>query len=457
MWLGLPALAGLTVAAAYIVLPVAIRDSWYELTAALLVFVFPLIWAYLLARRARIAYGREWQVLDRTRTTTLADRERLVAQASIAPGEQEQLLDPRRYFGRHAASGGQEERIAERMVQQAIHNAREMRRDSDVATQIYIRDLGPHRLALRVPQTVALRLGILFSFVGLLQGLQSLAGWEQGGTGILIPQVIAGLTGAFACSIAGIGAAILIQMLIVIVDRDYLIVARLLESTWMDLGHTLSQLRLKGDLPAMLDRVFGELETHRQEMRETSRDLREQTQLGLQAAADNEERLKQFVRSSLQTQGSLQELAEAQRARASDVSSALQQLEQYEARWAKLLAERVDQALTLQEQRYEAAKRELVETLTAQQRDLANDIKGAVRGDVDGLEQNIERLRQVMERHAQALQSATDSLASIAHRQERNESTLPQAAPRRSLVVPIGGAVLITLVLVYSMLAVLAR
>jgi hypothetical protein len=464
LWFAAPLLALLIIVGIYFALPDKItapgKDATVQLIgllAALLVYLLPSIWAYFIARRARLAYGREWQVLDRARTTTLNDRSRLEGLEDISTAEQEQLLDARRYIGRHAAGEGQEERVAQRMIQQALRNARELRRDSDLSTQLYTRDLTPLRLALRVPQTVALRLGILLRFIGLLQGLQPVAQSAGAMSPDLVKDMVEGLTGAFACSIAGIAAAILIQLLIVVVDRDYLIVARLLESTWMDLGHTLANLRLKrGDLPATLDRMLGELGTNRQEMRETSREIREQTRLAIDSMASNDERLQKFIQESKHTQTALDEIASAQRQRAAEASAALRQIDEYESRWKALFTERLDEAIATQASRHELALRELTNALAASEKRLASEIHAAIRSEADQLGRSVDRFQQALASHSGAMTAAAEKLAALVGRPAANEPvTTPERKP--SLVVSIGGAVLLTLVVILSMLKFLSQ
>lgn len=171
------------------------------------------------------------------------------------------------------------EPVSSLLIQQLFKIWRELRRESDLAVQGFVQELAPIRMKLRSIQTSAIRLGILFTFVGLLLGLIPLGRAYQSEQFVNtdIGELISALTFAFATSVAGLLSSFVVQLFAEECDALFGEISRKARTTWMDLGHFLSQLELESDLPSHLNSVEIAADKLRKELRESGGVLRRES------------------------------------------------------------------------------------------------------------------------------------------------------------------------------------
>ncbi|MGF1729012.1 hypothetical protein [Photobacterium kasasachensis] len=346
-WWAFPLLCFLPVAVLWGNIPDNILNgNITQLVISILVYVLPLTWAYIQSWRARKRYNLEHRLLKGV--TKKANKQR---QSIITKGDKQILdvTDSEReadyYLGNEGGAAGNET-IASLMVQLLIKNAKEMRRDSDLTSQVFVRSLVPFKTAVQIPQQVALRVGILFTFVGLLIGLEPVASMFQGSGDQrqAIGELISGLTVAFGTSIAGLGAALMIQFLVTLVDKEYGRTTRQLESAWMDLGHVLSFIRLEGDLPANVDRLSDEIERHRENVNVHTRNLIEQVEKLLEEGREQRQIVAQTYQKLDANQYAIDTLGQAHEAHLKELCALTGNIKSYESRWNSTLNDALAQA-----------------------------------------------------------------------------------------------------------------
>lgn len=186
-----------------------------EFMAALLVYIVPAAWAIILARRAAATLSHEAHLLRGIE----AQGQQL--QLAMDNGTRTLTLDSHTWEqfvqGVEATRGGMHTSV--RMVQSLCHEAVSGRFPPIATlTQIYALEMREGVRRLRVPQTLALRLGILGTFIGLLLALSrlgdllQLASQHPPDAGELSP-LVQSMMIAFGTSVAGLLSAILIQIL----------------------------------------------------------------------------------------------------------------------------------------------------------------------------------------------------------------------------------------------------
>ncbi|KZN34396.1 hypothetical protein N474_09595 [Pseudoalteromonas luteoviolacea CPMOR-2] len=388
-WWAFPILCFLPMAVLWGNIPDNIRSgNNYQLVFSIAVYVLPLIWAYKQSWRAKKRFNIEFRLLKSV--TDKANKQR----RSIITQNGKQVLDVTTserdadyYLGGEGGAAGSET-VASLMVQQLVKNASEMRRDSDIASQVFIRKLVPFKTAVQVPQQVALRLGILFTFIGLLIGLEPVASMFQGAGGQreAIGELISGLTIAFGTSIAGLGAALMIQILVTLVDKEYARTTGQLESAWMDLGHVLSFVRLEGDLPANVDRLSDEIERHRENVNVHTRNLIEQVEKLVDEGVEQRQIVAQTHQKLDINKHAIDTLGKAHEAHLQEFQTLTETLKSYEVRLSTSLGEAIEQA--------NKAGRDRNEQLIAQVSASINSLNGSMEQSLSAIRTELSSIQQ---------------------------------------------------------------
>lgn len=163
-----------------------------------------------------------------------------------------------------------------RMVQRIWLQACEMRYEpAGIITTSYYSELSAGTRSLRSWQAVGIRLGILGTFIGLLAILGALAaGLNKAGTVsdsgalfTLVSQITDKLALAFGTSVAGLGAAVLLQIeLELIVRQQEAAVSRVFEAAVRDVQHTCSLGTLRRSLLGSVDALNASIAKHAEHM-----------------------------------------------------------------------------------------------------------------------------------------------------------------------------------------------
>jgi membrane protein implicated in regulation of membrane protease activity len=186
-----------------------------EFLAAMIVYTLPTLWAFRIDRHARRALEQEERLLRQV------DEQGQALQTDLASGRASLTLDGEtwRHFIRSAAPEQGVMQTSVRMVQSLCHEAASGRFPPIATlTQIYAAELRDGVRRLKVPQTLALRLGILGTFIGLLLALGHLGEMVHQAARDTLPvseisPLVRSMMIAFGTSVAGLLSAILIQLL----------------------------------------------------------------------------------------------------------------------------------------------------------------------------------------------------------------------------------------------------
>lgn len=393
-----------------------------QLVLSALVFAAPLCWAFMIGTRVRRQYALEHRQLKRANDLSSEHRKQVrVVDGKLSLDVAESELSAAHYVLPGVGDGGAELSSA-RMIQQLFTNAREMRRDSDLTSQVFIRELGPPRLSLRVPQHIALRLGIFFTFIGLLVGLEPIAEafQDSGDQKVAIGALISGLTLAFGTSVAGLGAAMLIQLLITTVDRDYAIVTRLLESVWMDLGHTLSFARFEGDLPRNVDRLTEQIGQHRETVEVHTRNVIASVDRIIEDSERQAGRITEAIEKIGGNKDAVDALAESYRLQLEHLQSLAKGIEDYEVKWSENLHAHLRSTLESEREHFNKLQHQVSDTLSDLGKEFNQQFTQCLEAEKDryaGLNQTVaDSLSQTIDNLNKVGQQMRDTGQSLANR-----------------------------------------
>lgn len=235
------------------------RDIY--LIVSSIIFVGCCLWAFAISHEVKKRYKQEFNILN-----SILDKSHkhkiLLEQGKEIPANE---LTEDHYLGKWAGEAGKEQ-SASIMFQSLLSNATQLRYESDISSQVYIRDLASLKNKVRIAQLIAIRAGILFTFIGLFYGLGALSG-DASAINQMVGKLIGGLYIAFSTSIAGLAASIFIQFLINLVDQEFLIVSRLLESAYMDVSRIFRQVNFNGPIPVSINRLSDLLVEHRNDLK----------------------------------------------------------------------------------------------------------------------------------------------------------------------------------------------
>jgi methyl-accepting chemotaxis protein len=189
------------------------------------------------------------------------------------------------YFFKIDTASGRADRLASvRMVQRIWQQACEMRYDPmGVVTPSYLTELTAGTRSLKSWQLVAIRLGILGTFAGLLVILGGLAGKlaKQGGLNdpkelfSLVESMTDQLSLAFGTSVAGLGAALFLQVeLELVIKRAEARIARNLEVAVIEVQGACSRGTLSTSLLHGVDALNKSINRHAEQISSQRESLR---------------------------------------------------------------------------------------------------------------------------------------------------------------------------------------
>ncbi|WP_076997218.1 hypothetical protein [Variovorax sp. KK3] len=287
-----------------------------EFVAALIVYVLPTSWALLIARRARLDLAAEEQTLMQI------DENGQRLQTRLASGETVLTVDGDTWeqfvVGAKAHHGVM--RTSVRMVQSLCHEAASGRFPPiSTLAQIYANELRDGTRRLRGPQTLALRLGILGTFIGLLLALgtlgamfvkitnRSLGGEELGA-------LVNSMTIAFGTSVAGLLSAILIQFIGESLFLQQRGIMKRIEDAIGRVVTVLSMTLTGSELARNLDAFADQLVRHRNGLADHATQVRSSVGDSVATAERNAQALNDGVRAMASTQGQFATLVEGHNA-----------------------------------------------------------------------------------------------------------------------------------------------
>ncbi|WP_188581669.1 hypothetical protein [Azorhizobium oxalatiphilum] len=202
---------------------------------------------------------------------------------ALTSGRLTRTPDPQVLFagGRETAAGTLDNTATYRLTEIIYHDASQHRFDpvSFVVERVADMVLGGSH-AIRDKQTLAIRLGILATFAGIVMSLQGVSGIMTGGAlndaqiRGSIQEIVSSLGAAFSSSIAGLSAAILFQILGGLVRTSENRIIEALYSLGTDYQGICRQMQVSEGLMALEQR----LQEHNTEIRTTSADMVSATQ-----------------------------------------------------------------------------------------------------------------------------------------------------------------------------------
>ena len=432
---------GLLIAGPLLFAPVIPAELWkegtFELLASFIIFVVPCVLSAAAAIKALDLYTQEQRALEVVLAKVNDDR-RLMETRPDALDTVD--ISPTRYLPRWS-----EKMVSERLVELLFKNARALRRDSDLTTQVFLRELTPPRTALRPWQTVALRLGILFTFIGLLFGLQPLATSMTTGENLNTSALIQGLTISFATSIAGLSAALVIQFMIVAVDHRFTKLSTVLQTTWMDLGDLLSRMRFEGNLTVTVDRLNKMIVDHRDELAVHGRSVRDQVDRMVESTGTQGQRLQEVVENLATPFNELEALELRHRQQVDRLASAMSDVELYEENWTRQFTTLMEETVTRQELMSTTYNERVQRAITELSTSMMND-RSSLDAAVIALSKGLDRLHTLAEDDRERIQSredqlftAVEALTRAAERMEFDDTEIANTTGWQLLwLVPIG-------------------
>jgi hypothetical protein len=292
-------IASIVLVALPVGLPLLISPGQHlgELLVSLLVYVAPAGWGAAIARAAKRRLDREFKLLDHVERQAQGDL------AILQNRDHPFVVTDQTYHRFLPADVGGESATPTtvRMVQSLCNEALGNRFPPiSTTSQVYAIELSDGARRLRTPQTIALRLGILCTFVGLLlslaavgdifrQGIDQSLLQEQAATrggadgGAAAPptatpqemlkriepkisETVVGLTAAFGASIAGLMAAIVLQGFVEILQRQQRWMAKRIEDTVGILVNVLSLAQTGVGFARSLESLEKRLQQHQEDL-----------------------------------------------------------------------------------------------------------------------------------------------------------------------------------------------
>lgn len=235
---------------------VGMVGSFWETAAALGSFLLPLLWATTSAMGSGRRAAREGQAFEEASTNA---RGHIQAHAIKAPTLTLENATEEAFITSAAVLRAKVSLSALRMVQYLLVEARGYRFPpiSDTV-DIFLADFRDLAAQLKTPQMVAVRVGILGTFVGLIISLESmkaisLTGGTLHGADEAVRQMLRGLAAAFGTSVGGLGASLVIQLYIGLLNRDIGLLAIRLKDAVESVTHSLAQAATGSELARSMD------------------------------------------------------------------------------------------------------------------------------------------------------------------------------------------------------------
>lgn len=256
-----------------------------ELLSALGVYLLPTVLGFLSAAQALRDLGREESLLARI------DDNGKTLQNRLANSNLELKVDTdtwKQFVGGAETQGGVT-RTGVRMVQSLCHEAASGRFPPISAlAQVYAMELRDGARRLRLPQTLALRLGILGTFIGLLLALGGLgdmlamATQRRLDTQELRP-LVQSMMIAFGTSVAGLWSAIVVQLLGESLVRRQQGITKRVEDTIGRVVTVLSMTLTGSEVMRNLEAFGDHLARHRTGLADHAHEVRASMSAGVEA------------------------------------------------------------------------------------------------------------------------------------------------------------------------------
>jgi hypothetical protein len=223
------------------------------------------------------------------------------------------------------------------LVEKHYQTAKALRSDDGIAEQIIDRQLHPLRLGARPWSGIALRLGILMTFVGLLIGLQPIADSLRDSTRQSIPlgELMAGLTISFATSIAGLSAALVIHLMVYASDRSFERLVALLDDLSLRLRILFSNARFGGNLTRTVDHLSEQIRKHAAELESHGVQVNKSVNSIIARMKGNATHTEQMIAAVARSQDQLASLETRHREHVQRLSEAADEIRSYEDRWLR--------------------------------------------------------------------------------------------------------------------------
>lgn len=271
-----------------------------ELGASLAVYLLPAAWAWWIANSARRSLSREERLLGAIENNGRELQERLSSQQQSGGGELQIDQQTWTKFLPDMQEGAVTS-ASVRMVQSLCHEASSGRFPPILTTtQIYTAEITAAVRRLRAPQTLALRLGILGTFVGLLLALGELGDLASKATtpeeGFKTIKVLVGnIKIAFGTSVAGLLAAILSQFFAEALAASYSRTSKQIEDVIGQVVTVLSMAMTGTHLARTADALTERMDNHQRELLDHADNVRRATGEGIRAIDNNAAALQDGV------------------------------------------------------------------------------------------------------------------------------------------------------------------
>lgn len=329
---------------------------------------------------------------------------------------------------------GEEKTLCARIVQEHHRTASAMRNDQGIARVLIDRELHPIRMRVRPYGNWALRAGILMTFIGLLVGMQPVAdALKQGASEIPVGELMSGLTISFATSIAGLAAALVINLMVVHVDQSFDRLVTLLERLSQSLGTHFAYLRFGTDLTRTVDHLGQEINRHAVELEDHATQVGKSLKAVIDQMRTDAAHADGVISAVALSHEKLSNLEREHSAHVTRLAESAGNLRSYEEKWAA----QMDQLLTRTNDAARAQNETLAKTVAADLDRVRQSLVADQKAGSEALIAAADKLRGYLEDATGQLQSRIDDDSTL--RQdltaafERFETTLQkQNRPQRT-------------------------
>lgn len=320
------------------------RENQVEFVAALLVYLSPALWAWQLAHEARASLAAEERILTEIERNGRALQDELSRNRSSQPVNEDFWVK----FLPDVPPNDHVTHTSVRMVQSLCHEATSGRFPPiSTTTQIYSGEITERARRLRAPQTLALRLGILGTFIGLLLALDHLGGLFD--SAIVkqldakdVKPLVGSMTVAFGTSVAGLLAAILVQLFGEALNVRYERITRQIEDTVGRVVTVLSLSMTGSHLVRTAESLADRMNQHKQELSDHADNVQRASRRGIRAVRGNANALKDGVVALRGSHSALSEVLSHHTSLMGEIRGGLQRLSGVDASLASALKTHLD-------------------------------------------------------------------------------------------------------------------
>ena len=312
-----------------------------EFIAAIVVYLLPTLWAWQVAAGARTAIRQEEELLEQVEKNGRDLHEKLKDDPAAVPIN-DQLWQ--RFLPDVQDQDGVS-RTSVRMVQSLCHETTSGRFPPiSTTSQIYAAEITDRIRRLRAPQTLAVRLGILGTFVGLLLALAQLGDFfsQASGDPTAVTRLVRRLMVAFGTSIAGLLAAIVIQLLGEALAVRYERVQKLIEDTVGRIVTVLAVATAGTPLMRTAESLAEDMKDHKRELSDHSDNVQRASRRLIRAVRSNANALKDGVGALNNSHKAMSDVFGNHNAIVAELREGLRQVSAVDTRVASALKEHLD-------------------------------------------------------------------------------------------------------------------